>query len=81
MTRRLYSETAQRLGKVSDLVLDLKRALPDVIDLSNSLIVVRKGFESPTTIKKVSWPKRKFCYGISFSTNRLWMFMAATLSG
>ncbi len=73
LARRLYSETGQRLGKVSDLILDLERALPevigvvyragfsrlrrcvkwaDVIDLSNSLIVVKNGFDSPTTLEK-----------------------------
>ena len=73
LARRLYSEAGQRLGKVSDLILDLERALPevigvvyragfsrlrrcvkwaDVIDLPNSLIVVKKGFDGSTTLEK-----------------------------
>ncbi len=73
LVRRVYLETGECLGKISDLILDLEKALPevigivyrrgfsrrrfclrwlDVVDLSNSLIVIRNGFAAPIPIEK-----------------------------
>lgn len=41
LVRRVYSESGQRLGKVSDLILDLEKSIPEVVGL-----VYRRGYSS-----------------------------------
>jgi sporulation protein YlmC with PRC-barrel domain/CBS domain-containing protein len=41
LVRRVYSESGQRLGKVSDFILDLEKSIPEVVGL-----VYRRGYSS-----------------------------------